>query len=143
MQGNLSQARRQAALDGFRKGRYQILVATDIAARGIDVTQISHVINYDIPATPEAYIHRIGRTGRATCRGEAFTFITKDDRDIVRAIKRILGSEVEQRTISPFSYGSPAPKRKSCEQWRRKPQHKSSGVKKNRHKTNSRVQLAV
>ena len=142
LQGNLSQARRQAALDGFRTGKFQILVATDIAARGIDVTRISHVINYDIPATPDAYIHRIGRTGRATCSGEAFTFITWDDRDMVRAINRIIGSEIEQRTISAFNYGSPAPKRESCAQWRRKPQHKSSGVKKNRHKTNSRVQLA-
>ena len=83
LQGNLSQGRRQAALEGFRDGTFQILVATDIAARGIDVTQISHVINYDIPSTPEAYIHRIGRTGRATRSGEAFTLITGDDKDMV------------------------------------------------------------
>ncbi|MEK6193899.1 MAG: DEAD/DEAH box helicase, partial [Deltaproteobacteria bacterium] len=80
LQGNLSQGKRQAALDGFRDGTFQILVATDIAARGIDVTRISHVINYDIPSTPEAYIHRIGRTGRATHTGEALTLITGDDR---------------------------------------------------------------
>ena len=73
IQGNLSQTKRQEAMTGFRKGRYKILVATDIAARGIDVTQVSHVINYDIPNTPDAYIHRIGRTGRAARSGDAFT----------------------------------------------------------------------
>ncbi|MEX1352815.1 MAG: DEAD/DEAH box helicase, partial [Desulfobacterales bacterium] len=100
LQGNLSQARRQAALDGFRDGKFQILVATDIAARGIDVTQISHVINYDIPSTPEAYIHRIGRTGRATRSGEAFTLVTEEDKIMVRAINRIIGSNIEQRFLS-------------------------------------------
>jgi ATP-dependent RNA helicase RhlE len=109
IQGNLSQARRQAALDGFKSGEFQILVATDIAARGIDVSRISHVINYDIPSTPEAYIHRIGRTGRAECSGEAFTLVTKEDKDMVKAINRIIGTEVEQRTISTFNYGSPDP----------------------------------
>jgi len=103
LQGNLSQGRRQAALDGFKNGTYKILVATDIAARGIDVTRISHVINYDIPSTPDAYIHRIGRTGRAARRGEAFTLITHEDRDMVRAINRIMGSEIEQRTIAALT----------------------------------------
>ena len=109
LQGNLSQVKRQAALDGFRKGTFQILVATDIAARGIDVTRVSHVINYDVPSTPEAYIHRIGRTGRATCTGEAFTFITGEDRNMVRAINRLLGSEIEQRTLESFDYKVAAP----------------------------------
>jgi ATP-dependent RNA helicase RhlE len=109
IQGNLSQARRQAALEGFKSGEFQILVATDIAARGIDVSRISHVINYDIPSTPEAYIHRIGRTGRAECSGEAFTLATREDKDMVKAINRIIGTEVEQRTISTFNYGSPDP----------------------------------
>jgi len=129
LQGNLSQTRRQAALDGFRDGTFQILVATDIAARGIDVTQISHVINYDIPSTPEAYIHRIGRTGRATHSGEAFTLVTGEDRDMVRAINRLIGSEIEQRTLSTFNYGSPAPNRESRLRWTGKPQRKLSGVK--------------
>jgi len=111
LQGNLSQTRRQAALDGFRDGTFQILVATDIAARGIDVTKISHVINYDIPATPEAYIHRIGRTGRATCSGEAFTLVTGEDKDMVRAINRIIGSKIEQRILSTFDYEKPASNR--------------------------------
>jgi ATP-dependent RNA helicase RhlE len=137
LQGNLSQTRRQAALDGFRDGTFRILVATDIAARGIDVTQISHVINYDIPSTPEAYIHRIGRTGRATRSGEAFTLVTGEDRDMVRAINRIIGSEIEQRTLSTFDYGSPAPNRKGCSQWTGKPQRNLSGVKKRGNKTKS------
>jgi ATP-dependent RNA helicase RhlE len=104
LQGNLSQARRQAALDGFRKGIFQVLVATDIAARGIDVRKVSHVINYDIPATPEAYIHRIGRTGRAANTGEAFTLITGEDRKIVSAIDQVIGSPIERRTIEGFDY---------------------------------------
>ena len=111
LQGNLSQGRRQAALDGFRNGRYQILVATDIAARGIDVSKISHVINYDIPDTPDAYIHRIGRTGRAACSGDAFTLITGEDKGMVQAINRVLGSAVERRTVSGFDYGVRAPER--------------------------------
>ncbi|MEW6076954.1 MAG: DEAD/DEAH box helicase [Thermodesulfobacteriota bacterium] len=108
LQGNLSQVKRQAALDGFRNGKYQILVATDIAARGIDVSRVSHVINYDIPSTPEAYIHRIGRTGRAERTGEAFTLITGEDRDMVSAINRIIGSKIEQRTLTTFNYNAPA-----------------------------------
>ena len=106
LQGNLSQGRRQAALEGFRDGTFQILVATDIAARGIDVTQISHVINYDIPATPEAYIHRIGRTGRATRSGEAFTLITGEDNNMVRAINRTIGESIERRTLADFDYNA-------------------------------------
>jgi len=143
LQGNLSQARRQAALDGFRDGTFQILVATDIAARGIDVTRISHVINYDIPSTPEAYIHRIGRTGRATRSGEAFTLVTGEDKDMVRAINRIIGSEVEQRTLSTFDYGLPVPNREGRSQWRGKPQQKLSGVYKSRNKTKSRSKFFV
>lgn len=111
LQGNLSQNRRQAALDGFRDGTYQILVATDIAARGIDVSQISHVINYDIPDTPEAYVHRIGRTGRAAKTGDAFTMICSDDNVMVRTIEKKLGATLERRTIEAFDYSIPAPKK--------------------------------
>lgn len=107
LQGNLSQGRRQAALDGFRSGEYQILVATDIAARGIDVTNVSHVINYDIPATADAYIHRIGRTGRAERSGDAFTLITDEDSQMVRAINAAIGTSVERRILDGFNYGSP------------------------------------
>lgn len=111
LQGNLSQNRRQAALDGFRDGTFQILVATDIAARGIDVSLISHVINYDIPDTPEAYTHRIGRTGRAAKTGDAFTLITNDDDLMVRGIERVLGGKIERRTVEGFDYSVPAPKK--------------------------------
>lgn len=111
LQGNLSQNRRKAALDGFRDGTYQILVATDIAARGIDVTQISHVINYDIPNTPDAYIHRIGRTGRAARSGDAFTLAADEDRSMVRSIERVLGAPLERRHLEDFNYQTPAPRR--------------------------------
>jgi ATP-dependent RNA helicase RhlE len=137
LQGNLSQNRRQAALDGFRDGTFQILVATDIAARGIDVTRISHVINYDIPSTPEAYIHRIGRTGRATRSGEAFTLVTGEDQDMVRAINRIIGSKIEQRTLPAFDYGSPVPDRDGRPRWVKNPRRKLSGFKKRPNQSRS------
>jgi ATP-dependent RNA helicase RhlE len=111
LQGNLSQNRRQAALDGFRDGTYQILVATDIAARGIDVSQISHVINYDIPDTPEAYVHRIGRTGRAAKSGDAFTMVCSEDTLMVRTIEKKLGAPLERRLVDGFDYSIPAPKK--------------------------------
>jgi ATP-dependent RNA helicase RhlE len=107
LQGNLSQGKRQAALNGFRSGKFRILVATDIAARGIDVSQISHVINYDMPSTPDAYIHRIGRTGRATRTGDAFTLLTAADISMAHAIDRVLGERVERRTLEGFDYGTP------------------------------------
>lgn len=109
LQGNMSQNRRQEAMDGFRTGQYKIMVATDIAARGIDVSQISHVINYDMPDTADAYTHRIGRTGRAAKTGDAFTFVTAEDTDMIRAIERVLGEKLERRTLSEFDYSTPAP----------------------------------
>ncbi|HET6363808.1 MAG: DEAD/DEAH box helicase [Nitrospirota bacterium] len=111
LQGNLSQNRRQAALDGFRDGSFQVLVATDIAARGIDVSSISHVINYDIPDTVDAYTHRIGRTGRAAKTGDAFTLITREDEPVVRSIERVLGAKIERRTLKGFDYTKPVPAR--------------------------------
>lgn len=113
LQGNLSQNKRQAALDGFRDGSYQVLVATDIAARGIDVSLISHVINYDIPDTTDDYTHRIGRTGRAEKTGTAFTFVTREDEETVRGIERVLGEKIERRTLEGFDYKKPAPARDS------------------------------
>src|SRR5208337_1597840 len=109
LQGNLSQTQRQAALDGFRDGSYQVLVATDIAARGIDVSKISHVINYDMPDTVDAYTHRIGRTGRATRTGDAFTFVTRPDRAFVWTIENVLGEKLERRILPNFDYTIPAP----------------------------------
>lgn len=111
LQGNLSQNRRQEAIDGFRRGKYDILVATDIAARGIDVTQISHVVNYDMPDTVDAYTHRIGRTGRAEATGEALTFAVQDDETMVRDIERVLGSRIERRRLDGFDYGGFVPER--------------------------------
>ncbi|MCX6569137.1 MAG: DEAD/DEAH box helicase [Candidatus Aminicenantes bacterium] len=111
LQGNLSQNKRQAALDGFRDGSYQILVATDIASRGIDVSSISHVINYDMPDGADTYTHRIGRTGRAAKTGDAFTFVTREDGDLVSSIERVLGERVERRTIAGFDYKKPMPGR--------------------------------
>jgi ATP-dependent RNA helicase RhlE len=113
LQGNLSQQKRQAAMNGFRNGTYQILVATDIAARGIDVTQVSHVINYDIPNTTDAYIHRIGRTGRAAKSGDAYTLVAGEDRDMVRDIEKVLGRPIERRTLERFDYNASAPRREN------------------------------
>jgi len=104
LQGNLSQNRRRQAIEGFRGGKFKILVATDIAARGIDVSQISHVINFDMPDTADAYTHRIGRTGRAEKTGCAFTFTTKDDEPMVRTIERLLKEKLERRSLPNFNY---------------------------------------
>jgi len=99
LHGNLTQQKRKQALDGFRDGRYEIMVATDIAARGIDVTRISHVINYDMPSTADAYTHRIGRTGRASKTGDAFTFVTGDDIGLAHSLKRILGEKLQYHSV--------------------------------------------
>jgi len=101
LQGNLSQNKRQEALDGFKQGIFKILVATDIAARGIDVTGISHVINYDMPDTAEAYIHRTGRTGRAACTGEALNFATSEDTRMIRTIEQSLDGKMQRRPVDP------------------------------------------
>jgi ATP-dependent RNA helicase RhlE len=107
LQGNLSQNQRDHAIEGFRNGSYQILVATDIAARGIDVSAISHVINFDMPDTADAYTHRIGRTGRASKTGEAFTFVTHEDKSMVCTIERVLGEKLERKTVPGFDYSKP------------------------------------
>jgi len=134
LQGNLSQSRRQAALDGFRGGRFQILVATDIAARGIDVSQVSHVINFDMPDTTDAYIHRIGRTGRAARKGKAFTMVCADDKLMVRAIERALGSQIDRHKLDGFDYAVPAPKRAT--QPARRPAQTVSRPKSQKYKVN-------
>ncbi len=106
LQGNMSQNQRQQAITGFRKGKIDVLVATDIAARGIDVSQISHVINFDMPNTVDAYTHRIGRTGRAEHTGEAFTFAVRGDGLMIGQIEKKLGSRLERRRLPGFDYGS-------------------------------------
>ena len=109
MHSNRSQGQRQRALEGFRNGTYQILVATDIAARGIDVDGISHVINYDTPNQAEDYIHRIGRTGRAEASGEAITFVTRDEERYLRAIEQHTGQRLTHKVYEGFE-GDGAPK---------------------------------
>jgi ATP-dependent RNA helicase RhlE len=106
LQGNMTQNRRQDAIAGFRDGKYDILVATDIASRGIDVSEISHVINFDMPNTVDAYTHRIGRTGRACHTGEAFTFAGQADETMVREIEHALGARIERRRLPDFDYSS-------------------------------------
>jgi len=112
LQGNLSQHRRQAALDSFRTGAIRILVATDIAARGIDVLRISHVINYDMPESTDAYTHRIGRTGRINKNGDALTFVTSADKAMVSSIEHILNNKIERRMLENFDYTMPVPVKK-------------------------------
>ena len=109
LQGNMSQNKRQNAIDGFRKGKYDILVATDIASRGIDVSEVTHVINFDMPNTVDTYIHRIGRTGRADNNGEAFTFCTSEDEALVKRVERVLGAKIERKLLEGFDYGGFSP----------------------------------
>jgi len=107
LHGNLTQQKRQHALDGFRDGRYEIMVATDIAARGIDVTRISHVINYDMPSTTDAYTHRIGRTGRATKTGDAFTFVTGEDMGLAHSLQKVLGEKLQYQNVDGLTVSMP------------------------------------
>jgi len=109
LQGNMSQYQRQSAIDGFRAGSFKILVATDIAARGIDVLDISHVVNYDMPDNTDAYINRIGRTGRIGKTGDAFTFVTSEDAAMVHALEHLLNTPLEHRTLQSFDYTMPVP----------------------------------
>ena len=109
LQGDLPQHQRQAALEGFRAGSIKILVATDIASRGIDVLRISHVINYDMPESTDNYIHRIGRTGRVDKNGDALTFVTRADADKIRALEKLLDAPLERLTLQGFDYTRPAP----------------------------------
>ena len=111
LHGDRSQGQRQAALKGFKSGHHDIMVATDIAARGLDIETVSHVINYDMPDTADAYIHRIGRTGRAQRTGDAFTLVTDDDKDMIRSLERIMGAPLERKTLEGFDYARPAPPR--------------------------------
>jgi len=102
LQGNMSQSQRDRAMRGFRQGQYDILVATDIAARGLDVAGIDYVINFDPPSTPETYTHRIGRTGRSDASGKACTFVTPADREWLRDTERMLGDRIDRRPVAGF-----------------------------------------
>jgi len=104
--GNRSQSQRTQALDGFKDGKFRVLVATDIAARGIDVDSLGHVVNFDVPAAPEDYIHRVGRTARAEATGDAFTFVSpQEDADLLR-IERAIGKRLPRITVPDFDYGA-------------------------------------
>ena len=107
--GDRSQSQRESALEGFRSGRHQVLVATDVAARGLDVEGITHVINYDVPPVPTDYIHRVGRTARADAEGEAITFVTPEDEGDLRGIERALGRSIPRVTLPDFDYRAPPP----------------------------------
>jgi ATP-dependent RNA helicase RhlE len=109
LHSNRTQNQRQAAINGFKDGTFQIMVATDIAARGLDVEKVSHVINFDMPNTSDAYIHRIGRTGRAENRGDAFTLTTPEDSDMVRTLEKIMGKPLRREKLPEFNYHTPPP----------------------------------
>ena len=102
--GNRSQNQRTEALAGFKSGRYRVLVATDIVARGIDVEALEHVVNFDVPNVPEDYIHRVGRTARAEATGDAYTFVSPDEENDMRAIERAVGRRIERRQLAGFDY---------------------------------------
>jgi ATP-dependent RNA helicase RhlE len=124
LQGNMSQSARVRAMNGFRTSEFDVLVATDIAARGLDIEQVSHVVNYDMPNTTDAYTHRIGRTGRSERDGKAYTFVTSGDHGMVRDVERRLGSSIPRRKVegiecSPLPVDRPAPRRQRRRRYRR------------------------
>jgi ATP-dependent RNA helicase RhlE len=104
LHSNRTQREREQALRGFREGRYEVLVATDIAARGLDIADVTHVINYDVPQHPEDYIHRIGRTGRAESTGDAFTIMVAEDGRHVHAIERFISQKIPRVKLDNFEY---------------------------------------
>jgi len=104
LHSNRTQSDREKSLRGFRDGRFEVLVATDIASRGLDITNVSHVINYDVPQHPEDYVHRIGRTGRAEASGDAFTLMVAEDVQHVDAIERFIGTKIQREKLEGFEY---------------------------------------
>ena len=109
--GNRSQGQRTAALDGFKGGKFQVLVATDIAARGIDIEELGHVVNFDVPKASEDYIHRVGRTARAEAPGEAFTFVSPQEEADLRSIEQAIGKRLPRVTVPDFDYNARAQQR--------------------------------
>jgi len=136
LQGNMSQNQRQNAIDGFRNRKYDILAATDVASRGIDVSEISHVINFDIPDTVDAYTHRIGRTGRAHQSGEAFTFADRADEQLIQNIEKLLGTRIEQRRLPDFNYGNFVPESQFPKSHSERPRKTSPHRKRNFKRSN-------
>jgi ATP-dependent RNA helicase RhlE len=136
LHSNRTQGQREQALRGFKSGHFNIMVATDIAARGLDIESISHVINFDMPDTADAYIHRIGRTGRAERTGDAFTLVTPEDNDMIRALERIMGHPLKREILPDFDYTVAAPPRSGHERHEGnrppRPAHTPTSFAKNR-----------
>lgn len=134
LQGNMSQGQRERAMNGFRNRRFDVLVATDIAARGIDVEQVSHVVNFDMPNTTDAYTHRIGRTGRSDRQGKAYTFVTDEDRSLVFQVEKRLGAPIPRREVAgiesiPFPQGGPGGRTSKPRSSRRRGRSAAGGAK--------------
>jgi ATP-dependent RNA helicase RhlE len=106
MHADKSQRERMAALEDFKSGKLRVLVATDIAQRGLDISGITHVINFDVPQQPEDYVHRIGRTGRAASTGDAYTFMSAEEIGMVRTIERVIGQEIPRVSVPGFDFGT-------------------------------------
>ena len=106
MHADKSQSERMRALEDFKSGKIRVLVATDIAQRGLDISGISHVINYDVPQQPEDYVHRIGRTGRAAASGDAYTFMSPDEISMVRTIERVIGQQIPRISVPGYDFGT-------------------------------------
>ena len=104
MHGDIAQRDREKALQGFRDGEFEVIVATDVAARGLDISNVTHVINYMVPENPEDYVHRIGRTGRAQKEGDAFTILAADELEYAEAIERLIDQKIERRKLDNFPY---------------------------------------
>jgi len=134
--GNRSQAQRTKALAGFKAGKFRVLVATDIAARGIDVEALGHVVNFDIPGLPEDYIHRVGRTARAELTGEAFTLVTPEDEVTLKRIERTIGSKIDRVLLEDFSYEIARKTTTSSTAGRRNGNRSNSNNRQNRKRKN-------
>lgn len=132
LQGDMEQYQRQEAMAGFRDGSIKILVATDIAARGLDILSISHVINFDMPDSTDAYTHRIGRTGRVNNTGEAYTLVTPEDRSMVQSLERLFKGPLETRRLPGFDYSADSPPRTG-----RQPRRSDSGRSRGRQNPSS------
>ena len=131
--GNRSQAQRTQALDGFKSGKYRVLVATDIAARGIDVTALGHVINFDLPMVPEDYIHRVGRTARAEATGTAFSLVSPEEEPQLRAIEKQIDKRLARITVPDFDYTKRDERPAGPPPSRAPGQHRSQGAGQSRH----------
>jgi ATP-dependent RNA helicase RhlE len=138
--GNKSQNARQEALNNFKSGKNRVLVATDIASRGIDIDELSHVINFELPNIPETYVHRIGRTGRAGFNGIAFSFCDPEEKEFLRDIHKVIGKQIPLVSEHPFAMDPstpsvPPPKQNSNQQFRGGSYNRNSG---NNNNSNSR-----